>query len=106
MIPKEFNLVEKFPLTPNGKIDRKTLATTYYKQKDNVVTAPRNELDTLIMEAWKKVLGQENFGIDDNIFDIGGDSLSILSIQAILFKNNNGCHHRKYHCSGHGRYPG
>ena len=88
MIPKEFNLVEKFPLTPNGKIDRKTLATTYYKQKDNVVTAPRNELDTLIMEAWKKVLGQENFGIDDNIFDIGGDSLSILSIQAILFKNN------------------
>ena len=88
MIPKEFNLVPKFPMTPNGKIDRTTLEKTYYKQKDSVITAPRNDLDTKIMNAWKKVLKQENFGIDDNIFDLGGDSLSIISIQSILFKDN------------------
>ena len=56
-------------MTPNGKIDRKTLEQTYYKQKDAVITAPRNELDTKIMNAWKKILKQDNFGIDDNIFE-------------------------------------
>ena len=88
MIPKEFNLVEKFPMTPNGKIDRNALEKTYFKQKDAIITAPRNELDTKIMNAWKKILKQDNFGIDDNIFDLGGDSLSIISIQSILFKDN------------------
>ncbi len=88
MIPKEYNLVPKFPLTANAKIDRKALEKTYYKQKDTIITAPRNDLDKTIMEAWKKVLNEENFGIDDNIFELGGDSLSIISIQSILFKNN------------------
>ena len=88
MIPKEFNLVEKFPLTPNAKVDRKALEKMKFAARDTVIVAPRNKLDSNILEAWKKVLKQENISIDDNIFELGGDSLSIISIQSMLYKNN------------------
>lgn len=88
MIPKEFNLVEKFPLTPNAKVDRKALLKLKFAARDTIIVAPRNKLDTTILSAWKSVLKQENISIDDNIFELGGDSLSIISIQSILYKNN------------------
>ncbi len=88
MIPQEISTVKKFPLTPNAKIDRKALEKLQFKQKNNIIVAPRNELDNQILLAWKKILKQENISIDDNIFELGGDSLSIISIQSVLFKNN------------------
>ncbi|MBQ9279588.1 MAG: amino acid adenylation domain-containing protein [Clostridia bacterium] len=87
MLPKQFQLVKKFPLTPNGKIDRKALAKVKLKETDTVIIAPRNKLDARILEAWKHVLNQENISIDDNIFELGGDSLSIISIQSFLFQH-------------------
>ena len=89
MIPKDIILLDKFPITPNGKIDRKALenyVSTKKEKKD--ITKPRNELDEKILNIWKNILKQDNIGIDDNIFDIGGDSLSIISIQSSLFKEN------------------
>lgn len=88
MLPSEINLVPKFPMTPNAKIDRKALEKMKFKAKDNLIIAPRNKLDEKILKAWKHVLKQENISIDDNIFELGGDSLSILSIQSVLFKND------------------
>lgn len=88
MIPKEINCVKKFPVTPNGKIDRKALEKLELKQKNRVIIAPRNALDNSILQAWKQILKQENISIDDNIFELGGDSLSIISIQSVLYKNN------------------
>ena len=89
MIPKEIVLLSKFPSTPNGKIDRNALLNLKIAKNENKnFVKPRNELDTKIYNAWKSVLKHENFGIDDNIFDIGGDSLSIISIQSILFKED------------------
>ena len=87
MIPKEFYTVPSFPLTPNGKIDRTALSNLTFEVKDVTIIAPRNETDAKILAAWKIVLKQKNISIDDNIFDIGGDSLSLLSIQSILFKD-------------------
>lgn len=88
MIPTEINCIAKFPITPNAKIDRKALEKMRFKQKDNIIVAPRNKLDAKILDAWKQVLKQENISIDDNIFELGGDSLSIISIQSLLFKND------------------
>lgn len=87
MIPNEINCLPKFPITPNAKIDRKALEKMQFKQKDNIIVAPRNKLDKKILDAWKTILNQENISIDDNIFELGGDSLSIISIQSVLFKN-------------------
>lgn len=88
MLPKEIYLIEKFPLTPNAKIDRNTLSKMKFEQENTIIVAPRNTLDRQILEAWRHVLKQENISIDDNIFELGGDSLSIISIQSYLFKSN------------------
>lgn len=88
MLPKEIHLLAKFPLTPNAKIDRNALANMEFEQANTIIVAPRNTLDAQILEAWKKILKQENISIDDNIFELGGDSLSIISIQSHLFKND------------------
>lgn len=89
MIPKEIVLINKFPSTPNGKIDRKALENYVSNNNEHrEIVEPRNELDKKIINIWQIVLKQNNFGIDDNIFDLGGDSLSIISIQSALFREN------------------
>ena len=87
MLPKFYHCINKFPLTPNGKIDRTALSKLKFKDTDTIIVAPRNKLDSTILDAWKYVLKQENISIDDNIFELGGDSLSIISIQSYLFKH-------------------
>lgn len=86
MLPKEIYTLEKFPTTPNGKIDRKSLDSMQFEKKDSIIVAPRNKLDEQILAIWQTVINQKNISIDDSIFELGGDSLSIISIQSYLFK--------------------
>lgn len=90
MIPNSFTIIDKLPFTPNGKIDRKSLQ--YYKIDsyiDNVnFSAPRNSTEEIIVKCIKKKLNIENFGIDNNIFDYGADSLCIINILTELFQYN------------------
>lgn len=88
MIPKDIITLAKFPATPNGKIDRKALENYTYQKKEQPITPPRDELDRKILKIWENILNKQSIGIDDNIFDIGGDSLSIISIQSALFKED------------------
>ena len=77
MIPSDFVVLERFPLTPNQKIDRKALpepGRTRTRTK-TVYAAPENELETRITEVWQQVLGRDKIGIDDNFFESGGHSL-------------------------------
>ncbi|PCK33193.1 hypothetical protein CEX98_03070, partial [Pseudoalteromonas piscicida] len=80
MVPSHFTLIEHIPLTGNGKLDRKALPTPEL-QADNLYVAPRNDLETQLCEIWQQVLGLEQVGIEDNFFQIGGDS--IVSIQLV-----------------------
>lgn len=89
MIPSCFTLLESLPLTPNGKINRKILQT--YAVSPMVVsnpsiTPPRNLTEERIIASIKKKLNISEFGIDDNIFDFGADSLSIINILTDLFQ--------------------
>ena len=90
MMPSTFTLIDAFPFTPNGKIDRKALQN--YKisnvsiQTD--VAEPRNEIETILVKTISKKLNTKNFGIDSNIFDFGADSLTIINILTDLFKYN------------------
>lgn len=91
MIPNTFTILEKMPFTPNGKIDRKALNS--YKICNNQVSdisysAPRNEIENIILASIKKKLNIENLGIDNNIFDYGADSLAIINILTDLFHYN------------------
>lgn len=87
MIPKFFVQLTKFPLTPNGKLDRKSLPDPEIKDVSTYVP-PKTTAERLLVEVWSKVLGREHIGITDNFFSVGGDS--IKSIQIISRVRNAG----------------
>lgn len=83
MVPAVFVPLQEFPLTPNGKVDRKALpggeaGVTATREREPVV--PRTETERLLLEVWQEVLGREDFGVEDDIFEIGGDSIHIFRI--------------------------
>ncbi len=83
MVPSYFIELEKLPLMPNGKIDRKALPKPENNSEKNCV-APRNELEKMIVEVWQEVLGLDNLSITDNFFLIVCQSLSATGIMARL----------------------
>jgi amino acid adenylation domain-containing protein len=88
MIPHTFMQVEKFPLTPNGKIDRKALPEPIYEEV-MINTFPKTDLEKIFLNVWQQVLLHDSFGIHDNFFDIGGCSLSITRVQTLLCRSHN-----------------
>ena len=88
MIPAEIFILDSFPSTPNGKIDRKHLENLSLSSKNVEIIKPRNSLDTEILRIWEEVLKIDDISIETSIFDLGGDSLSIIAIQSMLFKIN------------------
>jgi amino acid adenylation domain-containing protein len=80
MIPAHFEKLAAIPLTPNGKIDRDALPDPDVSRKRTAGTyvAPRGEMEQLIVETWKEVLKAEMIGVEDNFFDLGGNSLDIV----------------------------
>ena len=86
MIPATFVTIEQFPLTPNGKIDRKALPGHTAEDRTQVVTyvAPHTLLEELVAEVWQQVLNIERIGIHDNFFELGGHSLLATRVIARL----------------------
>lgn len=82
MLPSYFLSLKELPLTPNGKIDKKVLPEPNRLQliSSTRYIAPRNELERKLAELWSEALENIKIGIDDNIFDLGGDSLTIIEI--------------------------
>ena len=82
MIPSRFYMLESFPLTPSGKVDRKALermdALEVVHETDYV--APYGELESAITGIWQTALRRERVGIHDNFFALGGHSLMAVSI--------------------------
>jgi hypothetical protein len=77
MIPSAMVVLAALPLSVNGKIDACALPApgTDRPSIGNRYVAPRDALETLLADAWAKVLGLEKVGIGDSFFDIGGQSL-------------------------------
>ncbi len=84
MVPSFFQTLAAFPLTPNGKIDRKALPAPRAEQAraSQPYLAPQGPVETKLAEIWAEILGREQVGTRDNIFEIGGDSLLIFRIAA------------------------
>ncbi len=84
MIPNEIVPLEKLPLTPNGKIDRKALPSPSIFNEEKETTKPRTNTEALIVEIWRSVMKLENIGVNDNFFNLGGNSLLLLSLHRKL----------------------
>ncbi|MGX9378451.1 non-ribosomal peptide synthase/polyketide synthase [Pseudomonas sp. JQ36] len=80
MVPAHLMVLERMPLTPNGKLDRKALPNPDAEQRLAYVE-PRTELEKALAKIWQEVLKIERVGLTDNFFELGGDS--ILSLQVV-----------------------
>jgi amino acid adenylation domain-containing protein len=91
MIPACFVEIDKIPLNANGKVDRKALPQPleYDFHTGGKYEAPVNDLQRIIAEIWQDVLGREKVGIQDNFFDIGGNSLDFVKVGSKLKEKLN-----------------
>ncbi|MDF3932683.1 non-ribosomal peptide synthetase [Pseudomonas citronellolis] len=81
MVPASLQALPRFPLTPNGKLDRKALPDPDFSLAQRERVAPRNDLERRLAALWERVLGLPQVGVEDNFFELGGDS--IVSIQLV-----------------------
>jgi amino acid adenylation domain-containing protein len=91
MIPSIFMWIKEFPITTNGKIDRKNLPTPEYVRPASapLLKKPRTELEKNIASIWSEHLQIPNIGIDDNFFDMGGTSLLTQKVITSMRKRYN-----------------
>ena len=84
MIPSAFVVLDKFPLTPNGKINRKALPAPVPERPESKhgFTPPRTPTEETLAKIWRELLRQEVIGIDDNFFETGGHSLLAMQMLA------------------------
>ncbi len=84
MLPSAVVRLDAMPLTPNGKIDRKALPApdTGRAGRQKEYVAPRTEQEKTLSAIWAEVLHLERVGIQDNLFELGADSLHIFQIVA------------------------
>ncbi len=77
MIPADFIVLEKMPLTLTGKIDRRALPQPIKErsEKETQYIAPRDSLELRLVRLWEEILERQPVGINDNFFDLGGHSL-------------------------------
>ena len=87
MVPAIFLQVDSFPLSANGKVDRAALpAPPTASDGPAAGNGSANGIEREIPRVWKRILRLEQVGLDDNFFDVGGDSLLIIAVQANLQK--------------------
>ncbi|MET8854209.1 amino acid adenylation domain-containing protein [Amycolatopsis sp. NPDC004625] len=80
LVPGALVLLDRFPLTPQGKLDRRALPAPRTRAT-RAHTAPRGPAEELVTRVWAEVLGVDRVGAADNFFELGGDS--ILGIQVV-----------------------
>ena len=82
MLPSVFVEMDGFPLTPNGKVDRRSLPApeATRPELEGAYVAPHNELEHALAKIWRDVLGLEKIGIHDSFFELGGHSLHAMRV--------------------------
>ncbi len=82
MLPQHYVVLDKIPLTPNGKVDRKQLPAPTGVAGNNTKLPPATETEKVVAGIWSELLGVDEIGRHDNFFDLGGHSL--LAVKAVL----------------------
>ncbi len=86
MLPAFISKIEDIPLTPNGKINRKSLAIP----KENLLTkntkkeGPQTATEKLVFSKWQDILNTEQIGIHDDFFLVGGNSIKLIELFKVL----------------------
>lgn len=79
MVPSQFVILDALPLTPSGKLDRKALPSADISRNeldmDNDYVAPKSDTEIALVRLWQDMLDVDAIGIDDDFFDLGGNSI-------------------------------
>jgi amino acid adenylation domain-containing protein len=86
MVPALWMELDYFPITANGKIDRKALPDFEVIGHIAGYVAPRTDTETLMKEIWQEVLEVDKIGIEDNFFELGGHSMLALRLVSVIRK--------------------
>lgn len=86
MVPGIYQYIEQFPMTQNGKIDKKSLPDPGNERPDLTAgyKAAETTVENSLVDIWEQVLDRRNIGVDDNFFDLGGTSLTLVYMHSIL----------------------
>jgi amino acid adenylation domain-containing protein len=82
MVPTAFVILDKIPLNANGKVDRNKLPIpdSTAESRDKEYAPPETEIQMKMANIWSEVLGVEKIGIDDNFFNLGGESFKAVRV--------------------------
>lgn len=88
MVPSRIIMLDKLPVTPNGKIDRKLLSSYDIGTSDDAIdyVAPQNEIEKKLIELISTALDKDKIGVNHNIFKIGADSLVAIQLSSQIKK--------------------
>jgi amino acid adenylation domain-containing protein/non-ribosomal peptide synthase protein (TIGR01720 family) len=87
MVPSLWVELDKLPVTPNGKIDKKALPDPDAdSQVNQTYVAPRNEVEKKLAVIWQALLEVDEIGVNDDFFDLGGHSLSAIRLISLIRK--------------------
>ncbi len=84
MVPSHIVVLDSFPLTANGKIDRNALPRPASDEPELISEIPGSELERKIAQVWKEALGVEHVGLHKNFFDLGAHSLMVAEVHIQL----------------------
>lgn len=87
MIPSYFVELEKMPLTPNGKVNKRALSTDIKIEKDYV--APSNKIEQELIKVWSDILNidQKDISVNSSFFELGGHSLKVTNLVSRIEKD-------------------
>ena len=80
MIPTHFVKIDSIPVRPNGKMDRKALPKPEVKNNARTYRAPATKIEIALCSAMQKVLHVDRIGVDDDFYEMGGDSLASMEL--------------------------
>ncbi|HEY4253909.1 MAG TPA: non-ribosomal peptide synthetase [Roseomonas sp.] len=87
MLPASYIMLDRLPLTPSGKVDRGALPAVQAAEAPAAVAPaplPRDATVEALAAIWRRVLGRDSVGFEDNFFDLGCTSLQIVEAQAAI----------------------
>ena len=83
MVPLHIKMMEKFPLLPTGKVNRKALMAPEASELLADYVAPENEKEEMLCNAFAEVFKLDRAGVEDDFFSLGGDSIKVMKLQQL-----------------------